>query len=884
MLDKTFVPSSIEKEQYEIWEKSGAFSIHPNLGKQPYTIMMPPPNVTGNLHMGHALTFTLQDILIRYHRMCGYDVLWQPGTDHAGIATQMVVERQLEKDGLTRTSLGRPAFLEKVWAWKNHSGNIILNQLRRLGASPDWSRERFTMDAGLSKAVRKLFVQLYQDGLIYRDKRLVNWDPKLHTAISDLEVEQREIQGQLWYIKYFFEDNPTEYIVVATTRPETLFGDVAVAVHPDDSRYQHMIGKKVIIPLANRIISIIADTYSDPEKGSGAVKVTPAHDFNDFDIGKRHKLPTFNIFDQNACLNDQVPDMYQGLSREQARQQVLKDLETLGYLEKTASHSMTVPYGDRSGVVIEPWLTDQWYVDTSSLAKKAIEVVEKSEIKFVPDQWKTTYFQWMHNIQPWCISRQLWWGHQIPVWYSKDGKVFVAETEEEALVQAKKHYGHDVILDQDQDVLDTWFSSALWPFSTLGWPDNTAELQHYYPTDVLVTGFDIIFFWVARMIMMGLYTQKKIPFKTVYIHALIRDEFGQKMSKSKGNIIDPLDLMDRYGTDAVRFTLASLAVPGRDIKLAESRIEGYRNFVTKLWNAARFCQMNECEFSEDFDLKTIDEPIHFWIMAMLLETTQKVEVALSTYRFNDAAYALYHFIWHQFCDWYIEFIKLLLTDQDQNKAVKTRNFTSWLLMQILHLLHPFMPFVTEKLWKDFNPKGSMLMVSSWPNYKSFKMDETKVQEIQWVIKLIETIRALRSEMALLPSVKPKLGLRDISKETIAYLQQHQTTITRLARLDEIILTLPYPSEGCVQIVFEGNIFLLNLTGLIDLEKEKNRLYNDIKKIDQQINMLTNKLNNQKFLQHAQHDVIEEQKQRLKDNQDMKDKLEKALSLYKNLMV
>ena len=650
--------------------------------------------------MGHALNNTLQDILIRFRRMKGDDALWQPGTDHAGIATQMVVERQLEVEGKSRHDLGRDAFIDRIWNWREESGGTIIEQLRRLGASCDWSRERFTMDEGLSAAVRKVFVQLYREGLIYRDKRLVNWDPKLHTAISDLEVEQRETNGNLWYFKYPIEGKDNQYLTVATTRPETLLGDTAVAVHPEDERYSNLIGKSCRLPIADRSIVIVADEYSDPEKGSGAVKITPAHDFNDFEVGRRHNLEMINIFDRNARLNENVPADYQGLDRFVARDKVVAHMESLGLLEKVEDNEMTVPYGDRSGVVIEPWLTDQWFVDAKTLAEPAVRAIEEGRTKFVPKYWENTYFEWMKNIQPWCVSRQIWWGHQIPAWFGPDGEIFVELTEAEALTSAQKFYGKPTDLSRDQDVLDTWFSSALWPFSTLGWPAETPELNKYYPTDVLVTGFDIIFFWVARMMMMGLHFMKEVPFHTVYIHALVRDEKGQKMSKSKGNVMDPLELIDKFGADALRMTLAAHAAQGRDIKLSENRVEGYRNFATKLWNAARFCEMNGCVYSPSFDPTGCKLAVNQWIGKKVSETVSQVEAGISEYRFNEAAGAIYQFTWGTFCDWYLEFAKpILQNDEEAEAAFETRATAAWALRQLLLLLHPFMPFISEELWE-----------------------------------------------------------------------------------------------------------------------------------------------------------------------------------------
>jgi len=683
MLEKTYRPAEVEKKHYARWREAGAFRADPHTAAKPYTIMMPPPNVTGSLHMGHALTFTLQDILIRAHRMRGRDALWQPGMDHAGIATQMVVERQLADEGIHRRDLGREKFLEKVWEWKAHSGGTIMNQLTHLGASADWSRERFTMDDGLSLAVRKVFVELYRQNLVYRDKRLVNWDPKLHTAISDLEVQQQEINGHLWHFRYPVEGEPDTYVVVATTRPETMLGDTAVAVHPEDERYTHLVGKHVILPLVGRRIPIVADDWADPETGSGAVKITPAHDFNDFEVGRRHDLEMVNVLDENAVINENAPEAYRGLDRYEARQRVVADLDAEGLLEKVEDHVHTVPHGDRSGVAIEPWLTDQWYVDAATLAKPAIEAVESGDTVFVPQQWQNVYFEWMRNIQPWCVSRQIWWGHQIPAWYGPDGEIFVEMDEEQAAAAAEQHYGKPVDLTRDPDVLDTWFSSALWPFSTLGWPEETPELARYYPGDVLVTGFDIIFFWVARMMMMGLHFMGEVPFHTVYIHALVRDAYGQKMSKSKGNIIDPLDLIERYGCDALRFTLAALSAQGRDVKLAESRVEGYRNFATKLWNAARYCLMNGAERNASFHPEIARQKVNRWVAAKTARMIREVEAATDAYKFNEAAASLYRFVWGEFCDWYIEFTKPILQGEDAEAAAETRACMAWTLDRIL---------------------------------------------------------------------------------------------------------------------------------------------------------------------------------------------------------
>ena len=715
MLEKTFEPSAVEARWYPQWEASGAFAADPDSAKPPYAIMMPPPNVTGSLHMGHALNFTLQDILIRFERMRGRDALWQPGADHAGIATEIVVTNQLAEQQINKRALGRDKFVERVWEWKAESGGAIVNQLRRLGCSPDWARERFTMDPGLADAVRRVFVRLYREGLVYRDKRLVNWDPEMHTVISDLEVDNRETKGFLWHIRYPVVEFPGRFITVATTRPETMLGDTGVAVHPDDARYANLVGKSVQLPLAGRLIPIVADEYADPEIGSGAVKITPAHDFNDFDVGRRHGLALINIFDADARMNDAVPERYRGLDRFAAREKVVADLDAAGLIEQVADHTLMVPHHDRSDVVIEPWLTDQWFCDVRVLAKPAMAAVEDGRTRFVPRQWENTFFEWLRNIQPWCISRQLWWGHQIPAWYGPDGAVFVAESEAEAVAEAEAKYGRPVELRRDEDVLDTWFSSALWPFSTLGWPAETRELTRYYPGDVLVTGFDIIFFWVARMMMMGLHFMGDVPFRTVYIHALVRDERGQKMSKSRGNIIDPLELIDRYGCDALRFTLAALAAPGRDIKLAESRVEGYRNFATKLWNAARYAQLNGCAPVDGFSPAAARLTVNRWIATAAADCAADVTASLDAYRFDEAAGRLYQFVWGTFCDWYIEFTKPILQSDDDHARRETQATMAWVLGRVLHLLHPIMPFVTEELWRNLaSEKAAMLISSPWP--------------------------------------------------------------------------------------------------------------------------------------------------------------------------
>ncbi len=880
MLDKTYNPQDVEEALYARWEKSGDFGAEPMSAERPYTIMMPPPNVTGSLHIGHALTFTLQDILIRYHRMAGRDALWQPGTDHAGIATQMVVERQLEQSGTNRRALGREEFVKRVWSWKEQSGGIITHQLRRLGASPDWRRERFTMDEGLSKAVTKVFVELYRQGLIYRDKRLVNWDPKLHTAISDLEVENREVKGKMWYFKYPVEGASGTFITVGTTRPETMLGDTGVAVHPDDERYKDLVGKNCIQPLTQRRIPIVADEYADPEKGTGAVKITPGHDFNDFAVGKRHKLAMINIFDRDAKLNEEAPEKYRGLDRFKVRDMVVADMELLELFEKVEDNAMQIPFGDRSGVVIEPWLTDQWYADAKTLAKPCIEAVETGRTRFVPKTWENTFFEWMRNIQPWCISRQLWWGHQIPAWYAPDGHPFVAYDEDEARELAKKHFGKEVTLVRDGDVLDTWFSSALWPFSTLGWPDKTPELAKYYPGDVLVTGFDIIFFWVARMMMMGHHFMGDVPFRDVYIHALVRDEKGQKMSKSKGNVMDPLDLCNSYGTDAVRFTLAAMAAQGRDIKLAEGRIAGYRNFVTKIWNAARFCQMNECVIVPGFDPKDVNTTLNKWIVAKVAEAARDVSDAITNYRFNEAANGLYQFTWGTFCDWFLEFAKPVFQGTDEKAKAETRATSAWVLDQILIIGHPLIPYVTETLWEKLAEaagitRASSLMTTQWPQYDGLAAPDA-LAEIDWVVNIITAIRSVRAEMNVPAGSQIPALVKDGNADTKARLSTHNALICANARLSSIAATDQVPA-GSAQVVVGEATVLLPLEGVIDFAKERERLKKEIAKLEGDITSTQKKLANEAFVSKAPLEVVEENRERIATAEAARVRLQDALA-------
>lgn len=878
MLDKTFSPSPLEQELYAAWETSDLMTAGVNSQALPYTIMMPPPNVTGTLHMGHAFTFTLQDILVRFQRLCGRDVLWQPGTDHAGIATQMVVERQLDQEKLTRRGLGREKFTERVWKWKEESGGMITHQLRRLGASPDWSRERFTLDEGLSAAVRHVFVELYRQGLIYRDKRLINWDPKLQTAVSDLEVEALPTQGTMYYFRYPVENLDGQYITIATSRPETVFGDVAVAVHPEDERYSHLIGKKLRHPLTNQLIPIIGDLHADPEKFTGAVKITPAHDFNDFEVGRRHNLPMINILDAHAHLNEHTPPAYQGLDRFVARKKVVEEMSEKGFFEKEEATFISTPHGEKSGVVIEPWLMDQWYVDAATLAKPALQAVEKGKTQFVPRFWENTYFEWLRNIQPWCISRQLWWGHRIPAWYAPDGKIFVAKTEEEAKSDAARFYNKDVILTQEEDVLDTWFSSALWPFSTLGWPEETPAFKRYYPTDVLVTGHDIIFFWVARMMMMGLHFTGEVPFKTVYMTALVRDEKGKKMSKTKGNVVDPLDLINAYGTDALRFTLAALAAPGRDVKFSKEHVEGYRNFGTKLWNAARFAEMNGCTFDADFTVNVLQGAINKWIVTQISALSHDVKKALEEYKFNEAAHLLYHFVWGTFCDWYLEFCKPKFAQEGPEKE-ETQRTVAWVLDRILRLLHPFMPYMTEALWKNLHPDLGLLMGAAWPEEQEIAYLQES-QDMNWLIQVVMEVRSIRAEMNIPAAAHLSVSFYDPTPDTHRKVREYEDLLLKLARLQHVKIfsesLSPQDARGAVQIVIEETTLLIPLGEAIDLEAEKERLQKDLTKVFADIDAVQKKLANKEFVSRAPEEIIETQHQRLETARLAKEKLEQAL--------
>jgi len=916
MIEKTYEPGAVEGRIYQAWIDAQAFAAGAGAkpGAESFSIVIPPPNVTGSLHIGHALNNTIQDILVRFERMRGKDVLWQPGTDHAGIATQMIVERRLmEAQQPSRRELGREEFLRRVWEWKGESGGTIMNQLKRLGASADFSRERFTMgetgaaDDQMVRAVTTVFVELYKKGLIYRAKRLVNWHPGLETAISDLEVENIEVAGHMWHLRYPLADgvtyqfpterddegNPTawetrDYIIVATTRPETMLGDSGIAVHPEDARYAGLVGKFVELPLVGRRIPIVADEYADPKLGTGAVKITPAHDFNDFEVGVRHGLEQINVFTTNGAIagDDFIPERFRGLDRFAARKAIVADMAALAQdnplrgLDHIEDKKIMVPHDEKSKlVVIEPYLTDQWFVKADVLAQPAMASVREGRTKFVPQSWENTYFAWMENIKPWCISRQLWWGHQIPAWYGPDGQCFVAATAEDAQAQADAHYGAPTELRRDEDVLDTWFSSALWPFSTLGWPDQTDALKRYYPTNVLVTGFDIIFFWVARMMMMGLEFLDKEPFDTVYVHALVRDEKGQKMSKTKGNVIDPLKLVDQYGADATRFTLAAMAAQGRDLRLAMSRVEGYRNFVTKLWNAARFLEMNECRRVDGYDPAANTLALNRWIVGATARGVAQVQKGIEDYKFNEAANAAYDFVWGTFCDWYVEFAKPVFSGENETAKAETRATAAWALDQILKVLHPFMPFVTEELWAETGKVGpartDLLIVSSWPELAGLE-DADADAELGWLIDLISGVRSVRQEMNVPAGAKIDLVVTGANDETLRRLVANTALISRLARLESISPVAAVPA-GSAQLVLGEATWALPLAGVIDLEAEKARLGKEIGKEADEIGKIDKKLDNPQFVAKAKEEVIEEQRQRRAEAQARKQRLELAIS-------
>ena len=924
-MDKTFEPQSIEQQCYKSWEEAGLFKASGS--GDPYCILLPPPNVTGSLHMGHGFQQTIMDALTRYHRMKGDNTLWQVGTDHAGIATQMVVERQLNAQGKTRHDLGREDFIKKVWEWKEHSGGTITGQMRRLGTSPDWSREVFTMDEDLSKAVTEVFVKLHEEGLIYRGKRLVNWDPVLHTAVSDLEVLNEEEDGHMWHMRYPLADGSGE-LVVATTRPETMLGDTAVAVHPDDERYQGFIGKEIKLPITGRLIPVIADDYVDQEFGTGCVKITPAHDFNDYDMGKRHNLPMINILTDDAKINDDAPEAYRGLDRFDARKQIVADLDEQGALVKIEPHKLKVPRGDRTGAVIEPYLTDQWYVAVESLAKPAIEAVESGEIRFVPENWNKTYYQWMHNIQDWCISRQLWWGHRIPAWYDENGNVFVGRTEEE--VREKHGLGSDVTLSQDDDVLDTWFSSALWPFATMGWPEETPDLETFVPSSVLVTGFDIIFFWVARMIMMTKKFTGKIPFKDIYITGLIRDENGDKMSKSKGNVLDPIDLIDgidiealvtkrtagmmqpqlaekiakrtrkqfpdgiqAYGTDALRFTFAAMASTSRDINFDMARVEGYRNFCNKIWNASRFVLMNTEEHDTGRDggemvLSMADR----WIWAKFQQTLVEFEKALEDYRFDIAAQTVYEFTWNQFCDWYLELTKPVLNNDASTEAEKrgTRHTLINVLESLLRLLHPLMPFITDTIWQRVVPlsalkveEGASIMVQAFPEVDAAKQDDKVLADIEWVKKFIVGIRNIRGEMDISPNKPLNALLKNVSDEDARRLDAAKAFLDKLSKLETVTILKDGEEAPASATALVGEMeILIPMAGLIDKDAELARITKAMEKIEKDVSRTRGKLGNEKFVSNAPEAVIEKERAKLEEGEKALAKLKEQFETIKAL--
>ncbi len=899
IIEKIYDPQTIEQHWYHTWESKHFFA--PSLHGNPYCIMLPPPNVTGSLHMGHGFGFTLIDVLIRYHRMCGDNTLWQAGTDHAGIATQMVVERQLNLQNQTRHDLGRDAFVEKIWNWKQESGGHITRQLRRLGASIDWTRERFTLDEGLSNAVREVFIRLYEEGLIYRSKRLVNWDPVLLTAISDLEVTNQEEDGHLWHIRYPLIDEPDHYLIVATTRPETLLGDVAVAVHPDDERYRHLIGKQVVLPLTNQTIPVIADTYVDPLFGSGCVKITPAHDFNDAAVGKRHQLEPINIFTPTAHLNENTPQHYRGMERFAARKQIIQDLTEKNLIEKIEAHKIKIPRGDRSQAIIEPYLTYQWYVKSKPLAEPAIKAVENGDIVFIPENWNKTYFQWMHNIEDWCISRQLWWGHRIPVWYDDKKNIYVGQNEND--VRTRYQLSPDLTLTQDEDVLDTWFSSALWPFATLGWPDNTKEFEAFFPTNTLITGFDIIFFWVARMIMMSLKFTGKVPFKEVYITGLIRDSEGHKMSKSKGNVLDPIDLIDgitldalikkriyglmqpamakkiekntqhefpngipNFGTDALRYTFCSFASYTREIRFDINRLAGYRNFCNKLWNASRYVLMNtedkETHASSDMILSLPDR----WIMTRLQQTISEAHQALKNYRFDLFAQALYEFTWNEFCDWYLELSKPILTNETSSKEMLrgTRHTLVSVLESLLRLLHPIIPFITEEIWQRVAPladkKGESIMLAPYPQYDAKLINEKSKLELEWLKNIIIAIRTIRSEMNIAPGKLLPILLRKGVKFDHENEKQHQHLLITLAKLESINWLKPDETAPSSATAFVGELeIFIPMAGFINKQEETERLQKEIAKLEKELTFISNKLMNPQFIDKAPAEVVNKER-------------------------
>ncbi len=855
MSNDKYIHSDVENRIYSYWEKNGLFK--PKKNSKKFSIVIPPPNVTGSLHMGHALNNSIQDLLVRYHRMNNYETLWQPGTDHAGIATQALVEKKLNSEKIDKNEIGREKFIKKVWEWKDQYGDIIINQLKKLGCSCDWSRNAFTMDENLSKSVIKVFVDLYNKGLIYKDKKLVNWDTVLKTAISDLEVDQREVNSKIYYIKYPI-DGTDQFITIATTRPETMLGDTAIAVNPKDDRFKSYVGKTVTIPIVGRKIKIIEDDYADPEQGTGALKITPAHDFNDYDVGQRNNLDIINIFTEAGKINENAPKHYVGLDRSEARKQILKELKEKEFFVKEENIKNKVPYGDRSNSIIEPFLTEQWFADAGKLSVKAKDVVNSKKTNFFPENWSKTYFQWMNNIEPWCISRQLWWGHQIPAWYGPDEKIFVAYNEDEAKQLANKHYGKDVELNRDPDVLDTWFSSGLWPFATLGWPDDKKFVEKFYPTSVLVTGFDIIFFWVARMIMFGTEFLNKEPFKDIYVHALVRDEKGQKMSKSKGNVIDPLDLIEKYSADALRFTLLSMASPGTDVKLSEDRVKGYRNFLNKLWNANNFLITNECDFKNTDQIPDLKVNINKWIYSELAETTNKIVKNLEDYRFDEAAKNAYQFTWHSYCDWYLELSKTILFSEDESAKEEVRKVSSYVFKQILVLLHPFIPFVTEEIWlkNKFDNKGNdFLMFKNWISAKSTKDSHT--DQVENIINIISELRSFKNELNVNPGSFIDISINNINKDQKQFISSNEIILKKLGRINNILSDdLDKPAAT---MVVSGDLFKIYFDKDVDLKLIKENLTSKQERLEQEMHKISQRLENKSFVDRAPKEIVEQEK-------------------------
>ena len=858
--------STEEKKIYDFWEKNNLFKPVKKKNKKAFSIVIPPPNITGKLHMGHALNNSLQDVLIRYYRMKGFETLWQPGTDHAGIATQAIVEKNLAIKNINKNDIGREKFLEKVWEWKTESGEQILDQLKKLGCSCDWSKTRFTMDKQMSKAVIKVFVELYNKKLIYKDKKLVNWDTKLQTAISDLEVVQNEVQSQLYYIKYSVADSKDQ-ITIATTRPETMMGDTAIAVHPKDKRFEHLIGKFAIVPIVNRKIKIIKDFYADPEQGTGAVKITPAHDFNDYDVGKRNKLEIINILEKDGKINENGIKSYIGLDRFEARKKIVSELKDLNILEKIETIKNKVPYGDRSNSIIEPLLTEQWFVDAKSLSKKSIQTVKTKKTTFFPENWTKTFYQWMNNIEPWCISRQIWWGHRIPVWYGHDGKIFAALNTQDAEQLAKKFYKNkNFKLKQETDVLDTWFSSALWPFATLGWPEKTNSLKKFYPTSVLVTGFDIIFFWVARMLMMGNYFLKDTPFKKIYVHALVRDDKGQKMSKSKGNVIDPLELINEYGADPLRFTLISMASPGRDVKLSKERVTGYRNFITKIWSANNFLKLNNCKYNKKTNVKKIKLKINQWIYSEFCKTNILVNKHIQNFRFDEASRVLYNFVWHSYCDWYLEFLKPIFNSNNRTSIQEAKQFSSYMLSNILKILHPFTPFFTEYVWREnklYKEEKTDLITSSWPVSKEIKSYKKSSEEVECIISIITAIRSTKVQLNVPPKEYCDIVYFKESKKIKKFISNNIEIIKQVGRVNNVNFKSD-ENNAIIEIIILKEKIGLKFKTNIDLNSQKNKLTEKLNILERKIFSLNQKLNNKNYLKKAPKIIVNNDKSLLKD--------------------